>query len=76
MRLTITDVAATIHSRHGGELIPAWKMRRVVDALDARNAIDIQRVGVYRTLALEDVDTVANELRRLNWLPQAESVSC
>lgn len=75
MRLTITDVAASIQRQYGGEIIPPWKMRRVIDDLDSCNAIDIQRVGVYRTIGVDDVQIVADELRRLGWL-NGEAVSC
>ena len=75
MRLTITEVAKSIQRQFGGERVPDWKMRRIVDSLDSANAISIQRVGVYRTVAPEDVLAVANELRRIGRLPQ-ETIPC
>ncbi|WP_010587886.1 hypothetical protein [Schlesneria paludicola] len=77
MRLTITEVAESIHRQHGGEIVPAWKMRRVIDSLDTNDAISIQRVGIYRTVAESDVAIIAAELQRLGWLaPESEAATC
>lgn len=73
MRLTNTETAETIQRQYGGELVPVWKMRRIFDDLSARGLIDLQRVGIYRTIGYSDVWAVADELRRIGWLPAVEA---
>lgn len=75
LRLTIRETAESIQRQFGGKLVPDWKLRRVVDAMETADTLSIQRVGPYRTIADTDVATVADELRRLGWL-ESEAVPC
>ncbi|MBC7820025.1 MAG: hypothetical protein IAG10_24345 [Planctomycetaceae bacterium] len=74
LRLTITEVAASIE-RQFGRLIPVWKLRRVVDALESQESLDVQRIASYRTVAAVDVGVIAAELRQLGWL-ESEVAAC
>ena len=51
--------------------LPAWKIRRATDALDA----DIPRAGQYRLIPREQLGALAAELQRRGWLPTAEATS-
>lgn len=75
IRLTIRETAESIQRLYGGRLIPDWKLRRIVDSLESQDALDVQRIGMYRTVSADDVGIVANELRRLGWL-ESEAVPC
>lgn len=54
-RLTVPQVARSIDC-------PSWKARRVIDALGAQGKIDVQRVGLYRTVDAIDVPRIAAEI--------------
>lgn len=75
IRLTIRETSESIRRLYGGRPIPDWKLRRVVDSLESQDSLDVQRIGMYRTVSADDVGTVANELRRLGWL-ESEAVQC
>jgi len=51
--------------------LPDWKIRRVVDSLDAK----IPRAGRYRLVPRELLGAVAVELDRRGWLAKQESVT-
>jgi len=68
VRLTTRETSLAIQRQYGGKLIPEWKMRRVVDDLEARDIISVQRAGAYRTIADSDLQVIANELRRIGRL--------
>ena len=44
--------------------VPDWKIRRVVDSLDA----EIPRAGLYRLIPRELLGVIAVELQRQGWL--------
>lgn len=48
-----------------------WKIRRVVDSLDA----EIPRAGRYRLIPRELLGTVGMELQRRGWLNKPEPVT-
>ena len=75
VRLTIRETAESIQRQYGGRLIPEWKLRRTVDALESADSLGVQRIGMYRTVSADDVGIVAQEMRRLGWLG-SEAVSC
>ena len=50
--------------------VPDWKIRRLVDSLDA----DIPRAGLYRLIPRSLLGTIAIELQRQGWLPKGEEV--
>lgn len=75
IRLTITETAASIKRRFD-TTIPVWKLRRVIDSMEAAGTLDVQRVANYRTVSGDDVGAIANELQRLGWLPVREAVPC
>ena len=56
-RLTLPQLAGLIGSRFKRD-IPVWKIRRVVDSLESLGAIEIQRVGNYRTISEGDAGTL------------------
>ncbi len=74
IRLTIRELGESIQRQFGGRLIPDWKLRRVVDALEDADALNVQRVGRYRTVSANHVGTVADALRRLDWLRDAAPI--
>jgi len=59
--LTIGEVA-TIYD------VPSWKIRRVVDAIDA----EIPRVGLYRMVPRPLLGVIAEDLQRQGWLLKRE----
>lgn len=63
LRLTIPEIAASIQ-RTRGVLYPDWKLRRVVDDLESRGIIDIQRVCRVRTVSSADVNTIADDIEQ------------
>ena len=74
LRLTIREAASSINRQFGGRLVPDWKLRRVVDALESSGSLDVQRIGTYRTVAANDVAVIAAELTRLGWIkPKLET---
>ena len=75
LRLTIRETAESIQRQFGGKQVPDWKLRRVVDAMEAADTLSVQRIGTYRTIADTDVRIIADELRRLGWL-ESEAVPC
>ena len=75
VRLTIRETAESIQRLYGGRLIPDWKLRRIVDSLESNDSLDVQRIGMYRTVSADDVGIVANELRRMDWL-ESEVAPC
>ncbi len=75
IRLSIRETAESIHRLYGGRLVPDWKLRRIVDSLESAESLDVQRIGQYRTVSVDDVCIIANELRRLGWL-ESEAVPC
>ena len=68
VRLTIRELDESIQRQFGGTLVPDWKLRRVVDALEDAETLDVQRVGRYRTVSTDHVGIIADALRRLDWL--------
>lgn len=74
IRLTIRELGESIQRQFGGTLIPDWKLRRVVDALDEGETLSVQRVGRYRTVSADHVAIIADELRRLDWLRDAAPI--
>ena len=74
IRLTIRELGESIQRQFGGRLIPDWKLRRVVDDLEQADTLNVQRVGRYRTVSAADVETIADELRRLDWLTTAAPI--
>jgi|GEM_PF-1536482 hypothetical protein len=77
IRLTIREASESIYRRFGGRRVPEWKLRRVVDVLESRGMLDVQRMGAYRTVAAEDVGILAAEMRRCGWhIPDAEAIPC
>jgi hypothetical protein len=75
LRLTIRETAQAIQRQFGGALVPDWKLRRVVDAMESTDAISVQRVGTYRTIADSDVSIIASQLQQLGWI-RTEVSSC
>ena len=63
LRLTLTELARSVE-RQFGRTVPVWKLRRIVDLLEAKDSLDVQRIGLYRTVAADDVHVIATELRR------------
>lgn len=74
IRLSIRETAESIQRLYGGHIVPDWKLRRIVDALDSRDSLDVQRIGMYRTISADDVGIVADELHRVGWLKREVSV--
>ena len=72
LRLTITEVAGSIN-RQFGQRVPIWKLRRVIDDLEARGTLDVQRIANYRTVSDDDIVTITDELCRLGWLGPAST---
>lgn len=68
VRLTIREVGESIHRQHGGPLVPDWKLRRVVDGLESSGELDVQRVGMYRTVSSDDISKIAVALQRIGWV--------
>lgn len=53
--------------------VDAWRIRRIVDALD----VEIPRAGLYRLIPRAQLAAVAIELQRRGWLPKVEeATSC
>ena len=73
LRLSIRETAESIHRLYGGRPVPDWKLRRIVDLLEAQDSLDVQRIGQYRTISADDVAIIVRELRRLKWL-ESEAV--
>lgn len=73
--LTTREISESIKRQYGGSVIPGWKLRRIIDDLDARNLLTVQRIGPYRAVAGSDIPIIAEELRRLCWLP-SEVAAC
>ncbi len=73
IRLSIHETAESLQRRYGGRLVPDWKLRRIVDLLVTHDLLDVQRIGLYRTVSANDVSIIADELRRLGWL-ESEAV--
>jgi hypothetical protein len=48
--------------------VPAWKLRRAVDAL----GVGVMRAGLYRLVARDLLPRLEAELRRAGYLPQQE----
>lgn len=72
-RLTIRESAETIQRRFGGRLLPEWRVRRVVDSLEATNSLNVHRFGRYRTVSADDIEIIVTELHRLGCL-ESEAV--
>lgn len=68
VRLTVREIGESILRQHGGPMVPDWKLRRVVDGLESSGELDVQRVGLYRTVSANDVNKVAVSLQRLGWV--------
>lgn len=62
--LTVGEVATFFR-------LSPWKVRRVVDSLDA----EIPRAGRYRLVPRELLGTVAMELQRRGWLQEHEAAT-
>lgn len=69
--LTIPEMRGSLERKYG-KLVPDWKLRRVVDSLEN---LDVYRAGNYRLVSSDDVHIVADELRRLKWLPEVPEAS-
>ncbi len=63
VRMTVSDVALEI-LRKFGRSVPVWKIRRVIDALDQEEKIDVQRMGRTRTIAADDIAAVMAAINR------------
>ena len=61
LRLTLTELGRSIE-RQFGRQIPVWKLRRIVDSLESTDSLDVQRIGLYRTVSTDAVRVVADEL--------------
>lgn len=68
VRLTIREAAESIQRQTNSALVPDWKFRRVVDDLDRRGLLSVQRIGIYRTVADTDLHIITDELRKIGWL--------
>jgi hypothetical protein len=68
MRLTANQAAQEIQKQFGGELMPEWRMRRVIDALAA--SLTIELIGRYRTIPSEELPIVATELQPMELIPR------
>ena len=75
VRLTVREASDAIHRLHGGPLCPVWAMRRIIDDLDGRDRITVQRAGLYRTISCGDLGVIADEMRRIGRL-QREVTPC
>lgn len=64
LRLTVREVADSI-ARTTGKRHPIWKLRRVIDGLDDRDLIDVQRIGLYRAIASSDISIIAEAVDRV-----------
>lgn len=62
LRLTTPEVRDSI-VRTTGRQYSIQRTRRVIDALETEGVIDVQRVGLYRTVVASDVPRIADELR-------------
>lgn len=71
LRLTIPELRGSLERQYGKK-VPDWKLRRVVDSLES---LDVYRAGNYRLVSSDDVRIVADELRRLKWLPESREAS-
>lgn len=74
MRLTLTDVSECLFVRDKIQ-VPAWKLRRVIDGLEAEGKLEVQRVRSLRTVLATDVPTIADELNRTGWKPKCEEAA-
>ena len=54
--------------------LPDWKLRRVVDSLEESDLLNVQRVARYRTISADHLEVIADELRRLAWLPSGATI--
>ena len=68
IRLTVREAAQAIQRQFGGLLCPDWALRRIVDDMDAAGLITVQRAGLYRTIASDDLLPIVEELKRLGKL--------
>ena len=73
-RLTLPQLAGLIGNQFKRD-IPVWKIRRVVDDLNSRDRLDVQRVGNYRTVSEDDAGIVSGELKRIGWFDR-EAIPC
>lgn len=58
LRLTVPEVVDSIQ-RTTGKRYSHWTVRRVIDGLDSAGEINVQRCGLYRTVASSDVARIA-----------------
>lgn len=75
LRLTTTEATAAILRQYGHK-VPDWRMRRVVDAMESAERLDVQRMGNYRTVSANDLALIVDELRSMGCLPELEVPSC
>ena len=68
IRLTVRETARSIQTQYGGTLCPDWALRRLIDEMDAAGIISIQRAGLYRTIAFEDLPLIVKQLKKLGRL--------
>ncbi|MEI8022467.1 MAG: hypothetical protein WCH39_29930 [Schlesneria sp.] len=73
--LTLQELAKRIEGDYSGVVIPQWKLRRVVDSLNNKGSIVIQRFGLCRAVSSECVTTVADELRRIGWMDTPDAAA-
>ncbi len=74
IRLTIREVGEQIQQRFGGNRIPDWKLRRVIDSLEESDLLNVQRVARYRTISADHLEVIADELRRIGWLHSGATI--
>jgi len=51
--------------------VEQWRVRRAVDSIEC----GMRRVGLYRLIPRSQLATVAAELQRRRWLPQAQEAA-
>jgi len=74
LRLTIPESVASIE-RQFGQKVPVWKLRRIVDSMETAGALNVQRIGNYRTVSNDDIAAIAVELVRIGWL-EVGAIKC
>lgn len=50
-------------------------LRRVLDKLEAENRLSVQWVRQYRTIAMDDIEIVIQELRETGRIPAGEAAA-
>lgn len=74
IRLTTPEVSDSINRQYGAT-VPPWRLRQVIDLMEAGEKIELQRAGRYRTVSGDDVGKIVDELRRRGWM-KLEAAPC